>query len=172
MGKTQNHQGGVAPKERLSTEMVENARPGVNALGKPTDRAYKVWDSGGLFLLVKHTGGKFWRFKYRYRGREKQLSLGTYPLVSLADARLKRDSFRALVADGIDPSTHRKMERAARQAEEAREIAATRFTIDNEGSLSFRLGNRCLTLTPVETLELRSFLDATRAVIPKETPCP
>ena len=161
----------VAPKIPLSIEMIDSAQPGVNTRGNPTDKSYKIWDSNGLFLLITPTGGKLWRFKYRYGGKEKQLSLGTYPLVSLADARVKRDAFRALVANGVNPSTQVKLERAARQAEEARQLTATRFILDSEGALSFRLGNRCLTLTPIETVELRSFLDATRAVIPKESPC-
>ncbi len=96
-------------------------------------------------------------------GKEKQLSLGIYPEVSLTEAREKRDVFRALLKDGINPSNHVKAERAARLSEEARQLAATRFSLSSEGALSFLLGNRCLALTSAETVELRSFLDATRA---------
>lgn len=139
---------------------------------KPKAKPVKLFDGGGLFLLVSPSGGRWWRLKYRYDGREKQLSLGVYPDVSLADARARRDAFRALLADGIDPSEHTKAERAAQRAEEARQLAATRFTLDSDGALSFRLANRRLTLTPAETSELRAFLDATHAVTQKVTPCP
>jgi hypothetical protein len=162
----------VAPKTPLTIKIIEDAQSGINTKGKPTEKAYKIFDNRGLFLLVTPAGRKLWRFKYRYGGKEKQLSLGIYPLVSLTEAREKRDTFRALVVEGIDPSTQVKLERETRQTEEARQLATTRFTLDNDGSLSLRLGNRCLTLTPFETVELRSFLDATRTVIPKENPCP
>jgi hypothetical protein len=57
----------------------------------PTDRPYKKGDSGGLFLLVTPNGGLWWRLKYRVGGKEKLISLGTYPDVSLKDARKRRD---------------------------------------------------------------------------------
>ncbi len=157
---------------KLTTKIIEESKPGINPQGNPTEKPYKIWDSGGLFLLVTPAGGKWWRLKYRYESQEKQLSLGTYPLVSLDEARSQRDAFRALLTDGIDPSCHRQKEKMAKLAEEARRLAATRFTLENDGGLSIRLGNRCLALTPSETVELRSFLDANRGSIPKERPCP
>jgi hypothetical protein len=54
---------------------------------KPEGKPYKLSDGGGLFLLVQPTGGKWWRYKYRYAGKEKLLALGAYPDVGLADAR-------------------------------------------------------------------------------------
>jgi hypothetical protein len=139
---------------------------------KPTDKPIKLFDERGLFLLVVPSGGKWWRFRYRLSGREKSLSMGLYPDVSLADARELRDQARKLLVDGIDPSENRKMEKAARRAEQAGLIGETRFMLDNDGALSFRLGERRVVLTPGETTELRAFLDATRAVIPKVTSCP
>ena len=162
----------VAPKIPLTLNIIEDAQPGINTKGNLTDRPYKIGDSSGLFLLVTPTGGKWWRFKYRYDDKEKQLSFGTFPLVSLTEARGKRDAFRALLADGIDPSVHIQAAKMAKLAEETRRLAATRFTLENDGGLSVRLGNRCLALTPSETVELRSFLDANRGSIPKERPCP
>lgn len=156
----------------LSDDTIRSARPGVTSKGKATTMPYKMGDSGGLFLLVTPAGGKWWRFKYRFAGKEKSLSLGVYPEVSLAEARTRRDAFRSLLADGIDPREHAKVERAAKRVEEARQLAATRFVLDSDGALSFCLGNRRLILTPAETAELRTFLDATRAVTPKVTPCP
>ena len=171
MVKTPKPKNTYAPKTPLTTEMIEEAQPGINTKGNLTDKSYKVWDSCGLFLLVTPAGGKWWRFKYRYESQEKQLSLGTYPLVPLDEARSQRDAFRALLTDGIDPSCHRQKEKMAKLAEEARQLAATRFTLESDGGLSIQLDKRCLALTPAETGELRSFLDATREVIPKEMPC-
>ena len=156
----------------LSTEAIEKAKPGITASGKVTDKPYKMGDSGGLFLLVTPSGSKWWRFRYRFGGKENWLSLGVYPDVQLDEAREKRDALSTLLADGANPSTHVKMEKAAKKAEKARQLAATRFMLDNDGALSFRLGNRCLVLTPSETFELRAFLDATHALTPKVIPCP
>lgn len=75
---------------------------------------YKLSDGDGLFLLVTPNGGKWWRLKYRFDGKEKQLSFGTYPEVSLADAREKRFEARKLVAASLDPSAERKAKKAAR----------------------------------------------------------
>jgi hypothetical protein len=68
------------------------------------DSSYKLFDSGGLFLLIRSTGHRGWRFKYRVSGHEKLLSFGPYPTVSLAKARLKLRRAKALLLDGIDPS--------------------------------------------------------------------
>ncbi len=78
---------------------------------KPESKSVKLYDERGLFLLVSPKGGKWWRFKYRCDGKEKQLSLGVYPDVSLKDARERRDDARKLVAKGIDPSANRKAEK-------------------------------------------------------------
>ncbi|MDF6758064.1 integrase arm-type DNA-binding domain-containing protein, partial [Escherichia coli] len=58
-------------------------------------------------------GGKYWRLKYRFGGKEKRLALGVYPAVGLKEARVRRDAARKLLADGIDPSVHRKVQKAA-----------------------------------------------------------
>lgn len=155
----------------LTTATIERARPGVTPTGRATTKPYKIGDSSGLYLQVAPTGGKWWRLKYRFGGLEKGLSLGVYPEVSLLDARKSRDRFRAMLKDGVDPGEHVRMERAARLAEAARQIAATRFSLDDDGALSFRMGNRRLVLTPDETITLRTFLDATRSVFPKGLPC-
>ena len=79
---------------------------------RPKERAYKVFDERGLFMLVTPTGGRLWRFRYRMGGVEKLLTLGAYPDVPLKRAREKREDARKLVADGIDPSAKRQAERA------------------------------------------------------------
>lgn len=80
---------------------------------KPAEKSQRLYDSGGLYLEVSPAGGKWWRLKYRYGGKEKRLSLGTYPDTGLADARSKRDAARRLLAGGTDPGEHRKAEKAA-----------------------------------------------------------
>lgn len=67
---------------------------------KPTDRDWKLSDGGGLFLLVKPTGGKLWRWKYRLQGKENLFAIGGFPQVSLAEARAAREKARALVKQG------------------------------------------------------------------------
>lgn len=80
---------------------------------KPAAKPQRLFDGGGLYLEIAPAGGKWWRLKYRHGGKEKRLSLGTYPDTSLADARSKRDDARKLLAAGIDPSEQRKVEKAA-----------------------------------------------------------
>lgn len=77
---------------------------------KNRDRAYKLSDSGGLFLLVKPNGSRLWQQKYRYFGKERLLSHGTYPEVSLSVARNRRDEAKALLADGNDPSVKKRLD--------------------------------------------------------------
>ncbi|HEY8053218.1 MAG TPA: Arm DNA-binding domain-containing protein [Steroidobacteraceae bacterium] len=82
---------------------------------KARERAYKLYDERGLFLLVTPTGGRLWRLRYQIGKLEKLISLGAYPDVPLKRAREKRDEARRRVADEIDPSADRKAKRAAMQ---------------------------------------------------------
>lgn len=92
---------------------------------KPKAKQYKLFDRDGLFLIVTPAGGKWWRFKYRFGGKEKLLSMGTYPEVGLAKARTKRDRAREQVADGVDPGQVRKAIKASRaRAENSFEVIA------------------------------------------------
>ncbi len=79
----------------------------------PGKKSYKLYDERGLLLFISPSGGKWWRLKYRFNGKEKQLSLGVFPDVSLKDARERRDEARKLVANGIDPSEYRKAQKAS-----------------------------------------------------------
>lgn len=80
---------------------------------KPGPKARKLTDGAGLYLEVSPAGGKWWRLKYRIAGKEKRLSLGTYPETGLKEARDKRDAARKLVAANIDPSAKRQADKAA-----------------------------------------------------------
>lgn len=80
---------------------------------KPEAKAKRMFDGRGLYLEVSPAGGKWWRLKYRFGGKEKRLSLGTYPDTTLAEARDKREAARKLLAADVDPSEQRKAEKAA-----------------------------------------------------------
>ncbi|WP_285294483.1 tyrosine-type recombinase/integrase [Aureimonas altamirensis] len=79
---------------------------------KPADRPQKLADGGGLMLFVSPSGGKLWRFRYRFNAKQKELSLGIYPTVGLADAREARDRAKKILQEGRDPSIAKKIERA------------------------------------------------------------
>ena len=89
----------------LTDTTIKNAKPGVKPI--------KLSDERGMFLLVTPKGGKWWRLKYRFDGKEKLLSLGVYPDVGLKDARVRREEARKLLADGIDPGANRKAVKAS-----------------------------------------------------------
>lgn len=81
---------------------------------KPREKSYTLNDGNGLSLLIEPNGSRGWRFRYRFDGKPKMISLGTYPDVTLNDARRKRDDARRLVAGGINPSDVRKEEKLAK----------------------------------------------------------
>jgi integrase len=82
----------------------------------PKQKPYKLPDGNGLYLLVKPSGKKLWRFRYSFAGKENMLALGSYPEISLASARAKRDEARRLVAEGIDPAQRKKLDKLAAKA--------------------------------------------------------
>ncbi|MFT7042356.1 MAG: integrase [Candidatus Azotimanducaceae bacterium] len=86
---------------------------------KPKEKQYKLFDSHGLFLLVHPNGGKYWRFKYRFAGKEKLLSLGIYPDLSLAEARVRHQQARETLSKGIDPGEALKIGKLNRHLAEA-----------------------------------------------------
>lgn len=83
--------------------------------GKPE----RLSDEKGLYLELSPAGGKLWRLKYRFGGKEKRLALGAYPEITLKAARDRRDDARALLADGIDPGIERKMQKSAKGERDA-----------------------------------------------------
>ncbi|HEX7082356.1 MAG TPA: integrase arm-type DNA-binding domain-containing protein [Gammaproteobacteria bacterium] len=93
----------------LTKKKIEDAEP------RETPR--KLADAGGLYLEITPAGGRYWRWKYRYAGKEKRLALGVYPEVTLSEARERREEARRLLRDGIDPGEHKKaLKRAQRVA--------------------------------------------------------
>jgi len=89
----------------LTNTAIRNAKPRV--------KRYRLFDSQGLYIEVAPSGGKWWRLKYRILGKEKRLSLGVYPEVSLKDAREKRDQARRSLSEGADPIEARKLQSIA-----------------------------------------------------------
>lgn len=141
---------------------------------KPKEKAYKLFDGGGLHLLVNPNGSRIWRLAYRFAGKPKQLSFGPYPTVSLADARQKREDAKKLLLDGQDPSTARKLDKVHAEIAkgntfgllageyiarlEMRESAAATIAKNRwllEGLAGPALGGRPISeITPVEVLAL------------------
>lgn len=96
-------------------------------------KEYKIFDGGGLFLLVTPSGGKLWRLKYRFGEKDKLLALGAYPEISLADARQRRENARKLLAKDVNPGAVRKAQKQAQtEKTETFEVIArewhTKFT--------------------------------------------
>lgn len=91
---------------------------------KSGEKTTRIFDGGGLYLELSPAGGKLWRLKYRFDGKEKRLAFGAYPDVTLVRARTRRDEARKLLADGIDPGEHRKAAKAHRAG-----LAANTFEV-------------------------------------------
>jgi hypothetical protein len=111
----------MATSSILTDKAIRAAIKGAAMVGKPR----KASDGGGLVLDARPTGSGWWRFRYWRNGREGRLSLGTYPEVSLMDARQRHDDARKLITAGTDPSEHRKAEKQAQavKTEVAKAIA-------------------------------------------------
>jgi radical SAM protein with 4Fe4S-binding SPASM domain len=77
------------------------------------DKPYRLADGDGLYLQIQPNGSKLWRFRYRFAGMEKMLSVGAFPTVSIADARRKRDDARKLLESGTDPTAQKRLDRLA-----------------------------------------------------------
>lgn len=99
---------------------------------KPDEKPYKLADSGNMFLLVHPNGSRYWRLRYRFRGKEKTLALGVYPDVSLSDAREKRDAARKLIAEGIDPCEQKRANKSLPDTEQTFETVARQWHRSNK----------------------------------------
>ena len=100
----------------LTSASVKNA--------KPKDKTYRLYDSVvGLYLEVAPSGGKWWRLKYRFNGKEKRISVGTYPTTGLKKARQRRDTAKEQLAENIDPSVKRQASKTIRDGQLADSFA-------------------------------------------------
>ena len=142
---------------KLADDVVSDA--------KPKAKPYKMADGGGLYLLVQPHGSKLWRVKYRFGGKEKTLSLGVYPKVTLADARDRKDEARTMLAGGNDPAATKheaKLDAAQQKAVERLAIAPPSFRLSiTDDALTIQTKNNRLALTAEQTEAVRAFLIAT-----------
>jgi hypothetical protein len=129
----------------LTDASVKNAKP----KGKP----YRLFDGGGLYLEVAPGGGKWWRLKYRFEGKEKRAALGVYPSVGLKEARLRRDAAKELLARGIDPLEKKKADKEAAKAAE-RDASLTFAAIGNQW-----FEKHCADTVPTTQKKTRWYLD-------------
>jgi integrase len=113
---------------------------------KPAEKTQRLFDGGGLYLEISPKGGKWWRIKYRFGGKEKRLSLGVYPDVSLKDARERRNEARNLLANEIDPSENRKAKKAAKveRAANSFEVVAREWYAKHSTNWSASHGDRII----------------------------
>lgn len=132
----------------LSDTKIKSLKPGIKQDGTVTRKAYKVTDEKGLYIEIKPNGSKLWRFKYRIDGKEKLLSVGIYPDVSLKEARNRRDDLRKQVAGGIDPSDLRKAQKLANAGMESFEFVAREWHIKHQ--INWSEGHAARILTRLE----------------------
>jgi integrase len=111
---------------------------------KPAEKTRRLHDERGLYLEVSPSGGKWWRLKYRFDGKEKRLSLGVYPYVCLKDARERRDDARKLVANGVDPSENRKAQKEAKGRGNCFEVVAREWYAKYSTNWSSDHGDRII----------------------------
>jgi hypothetical protein len=111
----------------IPTCQIRNARYNLDGTGN------RLSDGGGMYLQLDKSGGKYWRMNYRFVGKQKTLALGTYPAVSLAAARKKRENAREKLAAGIDPGEAKKAEKRA-----VRIAAANSFEVVANGWMEER----------------------------------
>lgn len=144
---------------------------------KPKDKAYKVSDFEGLFVLVKVSGSKSWRFKYRIDGKEKLLVIGDYPAVSLSQARQTRDAAKAQLAEGIDPNEAKQEDKRIRMEaigqtfekigaeflEKLRIEGKTKATLDKT-AYRLKLANRDFGRKPISEITAPMILTSDRYV--------
>lgn len=144
---------------------------------KTEDKQYKISDSGGLYVLMHPNGSKYWRLKYRIAGKEKVLSLGTYPLVSLAIARDKATKAKEQLLNNIDPSIAKKEEKLQQviEVENSFELVARcwhanhiqKWSEDHSARILKRLENDIFPhfgFKAIETIKAPELLVALRAI--------
>lgn len=150
---------------------------------KPTEKVFRVADHSGLCLEVRPSGGKFWRFRYRYLTKANMLTIGQYPEVSLAEARLKTLEFRKQLANGVDPSNYQQEEllKAIQANTGTFSLVAAEFLETKTGQQSEEwftrrksyykkdifpiLGNK--PIHEVDSIDIKNVLDSTMARIRK-----
>ncbi len=144
---------------------------------KPKSKPYKISDGQGLYLEIMPTGSKLWRLKYRYGGKEKRISLGAYPEVSIKDARSKKDDARSLLHEHIDPSVARQQKKDSilqdldnsfeKIAREWHELKKTEWTTENADRLMKRLEKDVFPIIgnmPIKHITHKTLLDLAHTI--------
>jgi hypothetical protein len=132
---------------------------------RQTEKRYKLFDGGGLYLLVSPDKSKRWRFKYRFEGREKTLSFGIYPETSLEVARSRRDAARMLLHQSIDPSAVRKEEKAHKRAEQLGSERSPSVRVTIAGIIEIWKGGNVMSLTADEARFVAKLLNKMTEVL-------
>ncbi|HAH7065388.1 TPA: tyrosine-type recombinase/integrase [Escherichia coli] len=141
---------------------------------KPSDKPFKVSDSHGLYLRVKPGGSRHWYLKYRISGKESRIALGTYPAISLSDARQQREGIRKMLALNINPVQQRAAVRGSRTPEKVFKNVALAWHKSNRkwsqntaDRLLASLNNHIFPVIgnlPVSELKLRHFIDLLKGI--------
>ena len=144
---------------------------------KPTEKPYKVFDGRGLYMLINADGARWWRFKYRYGGKEKLLALGTYPDIGLKKARARLSEARQQLADGIDPCAAKQAEKRKRadRAMGSFEAVALEWHAKQRGAWSTDYADKelrqlrnhvlpCIGSKPLRELNSRDLLDVLQRI--------
>jgi len=136
----------------LTLKDIERAKPG--------DRPSRLFDGKGLYLEIAPAGGKWWRVKYRFHGKDKRLALGVYPDVGLADARKQRDAARLLLAQGVDPAAVKREQKARESAErlEAKDASAVQLRVGLDGTVEIWKGRALVNLKADEARAVKDLL--------------
>jgi hypothetical protein len=136
----------------LNTKQIETT--------EASERTLRRFDGKGLYLEFVPGGGKWWRLKYRFEGKEKRLALGAYPEVSLKDARHRCDAARQLLAQGTDPSAIRREEKARTKAQRLATEGASKVQISCalNGTVEIWKGRSVVMLSADEARAVRDLL--------------
>jgi hypothetical protein len=143
----------------LTDDEIQRLQPNVKPDGSYTEKPYKISCSKNLYILINPYGSKLWRFKYRYGGKDQLLSLGAYPAVSLEQAIRKRDEYRQMLREGINPSLIRKKYKQESALAVQAEKLASRFLYGDTGALLIKLDGRELLLEANDVHDLKIFLN-------------
>ena len=122
---------------------------------KPKEKAYKLADAGGLFVLVQPGGSKTWTYQYRLDGKRREVTVGRYPEIGVADARDRHTEYRAMVERGNDPAAHKRADEAERKAREALKADEGQFKAFSLKWLDERLASK----SEGYRAQMRSLLD-------------
>lgn len=136
----------------LTVSEIESAVPG--------DKIIRRFDGKGLYLEISPAGGKLWRVKYRFQGKESRMALGVYPEVGLAEARERCDAARKLLAHGTDPAAVKREEKARQKAEwlATKNASTVKVCVALDGAVEVWKGGSVTRLTPDEAQGVKKLL--------------